>query len=112
MPRPKSKSLRKKRINFFVDQEEYEVLQKNALEKGRNIPAFCREITLSKDHENPKDNTITSATNFHELKIEIARLGNNLNQIARRMNMDEMYDSDVERIHQVLDYLGELKRKS
>lgn len=86
--------LRDKRVEIRVCQQEYEKLEKHALEAGYlNVAQYLRESGLTRKQ-------ITSPSTKQKEKnqwlYEINRIGNNVNQIARHLNLNQAKVLDEE----------------
>jgi hypothetical protein len=80
--RPPSAKKREKKINLYVTGLEELAIKKRAERAGLNLSDYCRQIVLSGQAQvrlTPEENTTLN---------EVARLGNNLNQIAHKANAD------------------------
>jgi len=85
--------LRDKRVEIRVCQQEYEKLEKHALEAGYlNVAQYLRESGLTRKQ-------ITSPSTKQKEKnqwlYEINRIGNNINQIARQLNQGHEPDEEM-----------------
>jgi hypothetical protein len=85
--------LRNKRVEIRVCQQEYEKLEKHALEAGYlNVAQYLRESGLTRKQ-------ITSPSTKQKEKnqwlYEINRIGNNVNQIARHLNQGKVPDEEM-----------------
>lgn len=85
--------LRDKRVEIRVCQQEYEKLEKHALEAGYlNVAQYLRESGLTRKQ-------ITSPSTKQKEKnqwlYEINRIGNNVNQIARHLNQGKVPDEEM-----------------
>lgn len=85
--------LRDKRVEIRVCQQEYEMLEKHALEAGYlNVAQYLRESGLTRKQ-------ITSPSTKQKEKnqwlYEINRIGNNINQIARQLNQGHEPDEEM-----------------
>ncbi|MBX9676305.1 MAG: MobC family plasmid mobilization relaxosome protein [Methylotenera sp.] len=85
--------LRDKRVEIRVCQQEYEKLEKYALEAGYlNVAQYLRESGLTRKQ-------ITSPSTKQKEKnqwlYEINRIGNNVNQIARHLNQGKVPDEEI-----------------
>ena len=75
--------MKDKRLIVRVSDEELESIRTNATKAGLPISAFVLEKTL---HSRTEFTSEEALRELRELKIEIQRQGNNLNQIARSAN--------------------------
>lgn len=79
---------RQKQLSFRVNPEEYEQLKKKISESGMNQQQYILSCVLEKN--------ITNTDGIKELLPELKRIGNNLNQIAKRCNEGGMLPSEWE----------------
>ena len=93
MPRPSSKIRRDQQLNFSLTRDELTALKSRADAAGMHLVDFGRDLLLrrrapSARHSDPDaveaQGTLARAALL--LVHELRRLGNNLNQIARRLN--------------------------
>lgn len=85
--------LRTKRVEIRVCANEYSNLENNAVEAGyRNVAQYLREAGLER-----KELTSPLARRAEKNKwlYEINRIGNNINQIAKKLNQGNSLDDDV-----------------
>ena len=85
--------LRDKRIEIRVSTQEYRQLEQRAQDLGyHNLAQYLREAGLTREH-------LVSPTTRQKEKSEwlyaINRIGNNINQIARHLNMGRDPDDDM-----------------
>ena len=71
-----------------VSEEEYRQLQEKILESGKNQQEYILSCVLEKQ--------IVNTDGIKELIPELKRIGNNLNQIAKRCNEGGMLPSEAE----------------
>lgn len=69
---------RPKQLSFRVSEEEYKQLQKKISESGKNQQEYILSCVLEKP--------IVNTDGIKELLPEMKRQGNNLNQIAKKLN--------------------------
>lgn len=79
---------RPKQILFRVSDEEYRQLQGKIVESGKNQQEYILSSVL--------DRKIVNTDSIKELLPELKRIGNNLNQIAKRCNEGGMLPSAAE----------------
>ena len=79
---------RPKQLSFRVSEEEYQQLQQKILESGKNQQEYILSCVLEKQ--------IVNTDGIKELIPELKRIGNNLNQIAKRCNEGGMLPSEAE----------------
>ena len=80
--RPPSAKKRDKKINLYVTGLEELAIKKRAERAGLNLSDYCRQLVLTGQAQvrlTPEENATLN---------EMAKLGNNLNQIAHRANAD------------------------
>lgn len=98
------------RLSIRVTPEEKEMIQKKAKEKRTTITA----LVLNSVENNITVNLDTSV--YRDLVIEIRRIGNNINQILKRIHYNEYYtQSDIEmiiRYQEMIEEKLEQERKS
>ena len=81
---------RPKQLSFRVSEEEYQQLQEKISESGKNQQEYILSCVLEKQ--------IVNTDGIKELIPELKRIGNNLNQIAKRCNEGGMLPSEAEEI--------------
>ena len=79
---------RPKQLSSRVSEEEYERLKEKINESGKNQQEYILSCVLEKP--------ITNTDGIKELLPELKRIGNNLNQIAKRCNEGGMLPSEAE----------------
>ena len=79
---------RPKQLSFRVNEEEYQKLQERVQESGKNQQEYILSCVL--------DKKIVNTDGIKELIPELKRLGNNLNQIAKRCNEGGVLPSEAE----------------
>lgn len=75
-------------IKFRVSEEEAEQLRKKVEQSGKSMQEYLLGCALNKP--------ITNTDGIKELIPELKRIGNNLNQIAKRCNEGGMLPSEAE----------------
>ena len=98
-----------KQISFRVSEPEYLNLERNAKVLNISVPAFVKKKAQGARVIAPKINPDDSK----EIARQLAALGNNVNQLAKRVNQIEFADTDTqERISadltRALNGLGEI----
>lgn len=104
MPRPPTNNRRDQQLNFSLTSAELTALRSRADAAGMHLVDFGRDLLLrrrtpSSANVDPEivdaQNTLARAALL--LTHELRRLGNNLNQIARRLNtLDEAAPPSLE----------------
>ena len=79
---------RPKQLSFRVNEEEYQKLQERVQESGKNQQEYILSCVL--------DKKIVNTDGIKELIPEMKRIGNNLNQIAKRCNEGGVLPSEAE----------------
>ena len=79
---------RPKQLSFRVSEEEYQQLQQKISESGKNQQEYILSCVLEKQ--------IVNTDGIKELIPELKRIGNNLNQIAKRCNEGGILPSEAE----------------
>lgn len=80
--RPKSPQKRDEQSTVYWSTLEYLAVKKRAQKAGLNLSDYCRQMVLTGQAQvrlTPEENATLN---------EVARLGNNLNQIAHKANAD------------------------
>ena len=101
-----------KQISFRVSESEYLNLEQSAKVLNLSVPAFVKKKAQGARVVAPKINPEDSK----EIARQLAGLGNNVNQLAKRVNQIEFADKDTqERISadltRALTGLGEIWRQ-
>ena len=79
---------RPKQLSFRVNEEEYQKLQERVQESGKNQQEYILSCVL--------DKKIVNTDGIKEFIPELKRIGNNLNQIAKRCNEGGVLPSEAE----------------
>ena len=79
---------RPEQLSFRVNEEEYQKLQERVQESGKNQQEYILSCVL--------DKKIVNTDGIKELIPELKRIGNNLNQIAKRCNEGGVLPSEAE----------------
>jgi len=85
MPRPEQKIKRDEQLNLRLTAYERESLSRRAAKAGLRLADFGRWLLLS-DRRVVVRNAPPAPEIEHLLFEQLKRLGNNLNQVARRLN--------------------------
>ena len=95
-----------KLINIRVSEEEYKLIhEKMKLLNINNMSAYARKMLI--------DGLIVEVNDkaFDDVAAQISRIGNNINQVVRRINKDDRYDKkDGELLRKKLDEIWQLLR--
>ena len=79
---------RPKQLSFRVNEEEYQQLQEKVFQSGKNQQEYILSCVLEKQ--------IVNTDGIKELIPELKRIGNNLNQRAKRCNEGGVLPSESE----------------
>jgi len=71
---------------------------------GQNMASFCRQIILKKKVKDLSPET-------REFRNNLIQIGNNLNQIARKLNAHGVDEPTMSELRMTLDYIRELKEQ-
>lgn len=89
---------RNKRFEIRLTSEEWEALQKRAIESGNSSTAlFARSILLPHNHTQNQESKTE-----HKLRLallaSLGKIGSNINQIARALNRMQIWNDTVEQM--------------
>jgi len=84
-------------VSFRISKEEKELLTKKSKKINTSISNYCRYAVLNKK--------VRYISGLKELLPELNRVGNNLNQIAYKLNSRSIFNSDFENIRVDFDKL-------
>lgn len=101
-----------KQISFRVSESEYLNLERSAKVLNISVPAFVKKKAQGARVVAPKINPDDSK----EMARQLAALGNNVNQLAKRVNQIEFADKDTQErlsadLRRTLHGLGEIWRQ-
>ena len=101
-----------KQISFRVSEPEYLNLERSAKVLNISVPAFVKKKAQGARVVAPKINPNDSK----EMARQLAALGNNVNQLAKRVNQIEFADSETQEhisadLKRTLHGLGEIWRQ-
>ena len=101
-----------KQINFRVSESEYLKLERSAKALNISVPAFVKKKAQGARVVAPKINPDDSK----EIARQLAALGNNVNQLAKRVNQIEFADKNTQELisgdlSRALNGLGEIWRQ-
>ena len=88
MARPRQGEVRDQRVNFRLTLEEALALRARAARAGRSVSDFARAAALARPTEPRRGRRpfAMEPASFHQIRL----LGVNLNQIARRLNAQDI----------------------
>lgn len=108
--KPKRKA--SKQINFRVSESEFLELERSAKVLNISVAAFAKKKAQGARVVAPK----IEAEQAKEIARQLAGLGNNVNQLAKRVNQIEFADSQMQELisddlKRAVDGLGEIWRQ-
>ena len=74
-----------KRINFRLNELEYEKLSQSASTYGLTASSYAKQLALKSNLRKP----YFSASDTQQIILELTRQGTNLNQITRKLNQGD-----------------------
>ncbi len=89
-------------IRFTVGQ--ITAINQAAKSMGQNTASYCRHIILKRKVKDLSPET-------REYRNNLIQLGNNLNQIARKINAHGVDEPTMGELRMILDYIRELKEQ-
>lgn len=69
-------------INIRVNEVQYAKIQVSARIMGLSVSKYCKHLVIQSKLRDPK----FSDEEYHQLIVNLSRIGNNINQMARRLN--------------------------
>ena len=102
--RPPSDTKRDQQITVLLTRLEKLAIQKRAKKAGLNLSDYCRQMVLTGQAQarlTPEENAVLN---------QVAKLGNNLNQIAHKANTDGIRSIAIEAAR-LLGQLSQLLNK-
>lgn len=94
---------RNKRFSLWLNEREFAHLTKQAEASGLNKEAFIRKLIMNTEiRPRPPDN-------IAQLIREINYIGNNINQIARKVNAENKVSQN--QLEEIFHLLGEIYRE-
>ena len=93
---------RDKEIHFMTTEEERDIIKERAREVNMNLGEYARRMLIEGQV------TVVDLAPIKELSGELGRIGNNINQIARKANQTN--EITVDELHEVQLALGEIWR--
>ena len=102
--RPPSDTKRDQQITVLLTRLEKLAIQKRAKKAGLNLSDYCRQMVLTGQAQarlTPEENAVLN---------QVAKLGNNLNQIAHKANADGIRSIAIEAAR-LLGQLSQLLNK-
>ena len=87
-------------IHFRVNQKEYEIIKNNSAKSGLSVSEYARKTLTGKK-------IVTAPPiDFYEMIREIKRVGSNLNQLLRKLNiLGTVHPLELERCAEELQRL-------
>lgn len=104
------KRTRPKQMKFRVTEKEKEMILENTKKLGfKSFDKYARKMLLDGYVINLKS---ADDETLDHLMAEVSRIGNNINQIARRVNSNQnIYESDIQEIKRGQKTLSQLVRE-
>lgn len=93
MGRPRAEDPKTKWVGCRVTEAEYNTLARAALDRRQKISTLLREVAVKRIRPRRPLYTIEQAEKF---TVELRRISNNLNQIARKLNAAEVAEIAAE----------------
>lgn len=98
--------LRNRKLTIHLFEEEFQILEQKCTELGVSKSEYIRNMILI---GNPVRNTNFSEEEAQRIIFEIGKIGNNINQIAKYVNMQKSSDGvDISNLIQEFGDLQEL----
>lgn len=107
MARPKSEHPRNKRVHLRFSEPEMQQLEKRAFSCSYNsVSEYLRSVALSGKVEAKREQSLTD----RHTEIQLRRIGNNLNQLARAANSGQPV-ADVQTLQDLRVLLNHIQDK-
>ena len=106
MARPKQLVTRDHQLNLSLTRAEYEVVRRRADAAGLRLVAYARVVLLHEEVH--REGTVAVSTYDRLVYQQWARVGSNLNQVARQLNsLDSVAAPEVEAVlREIRDLIG------
>ena len=72
-------------VNIRVNEAEYAKIQASARIIGLTVPKYCKHLVMQSKLKEPK----LADEEYHKIIVDLSRIGNNINQIARQLNQSK-----------------------
>lgn len=72
-------------VNIRVNEAEYAKIQASARIMGLTVPKYCKHLVMQSKLKEPK----LADEEYHKIIVDLFRIGNNINQIARQLNQSK-----------------------
>ena len=72
-------------VNIRVNEAEYAKIQASARIMGFTVPKYCKHLVMQSKLKEPK----LADEEYHKIIVDLSRIGNNINQIARQLNQSK-----------------------
>lgn len=97
---------RKKYVNLAFEEEEHERLKKEAKKEGKPITSYILDLFYASERKAEVKNRV-----YYEAVKELNKIGVNINQIARKVNIDIMnYPINKDELKSLLVDVAGLKK--
>lgn len=113
MAKQKNRGKRDQMIGVWCSAEEFNFIKKAATKEGLSKGNYCRQVALGQRPQAVKNpSVIVTQSQAEELRLELKRIGNNLNQIARVANTtkEAPVEKKVDQVRlELSNVMGELR---
>ena len=72
-------------VNIRVNEAEYAKIQASARIMGLTVPKYCKHLVMQSKLKEPK----LADEEYQKIIVDLSRIGNNINQIARQLNQSK-----------------------
>ena len=72
-------------VNIRANEAEYAKIQASARIMGLTVPKYCKHLVMQSKLKEPK----LADEEYHKIIVDLSRIGNNINQIARQLNQSK-----------------------
>ena len=98
------------RLELRLSEEDYKILEENSTKLGLKKSEYIRRICCTKN-----ENLEVLKENFLKNLLELKRIGNNLNQISKKLNQGSELEIDLNEfkgdLTKAIDELKEMAKK-
>ncbi len=98
------------RLELRLSEEDYKILEENSTKFGLKKSEYIRRICCTKN-----ENLEVLKENFLKNLLELKRIGNNLNQISKKLNQGSELEIDLNEfkgdLTKAIDELKEMAKK-
>lgn len=98
-----NKRIRNKKVEFFVTEEEFDIINKKAKESSLDRSKYLRKVSLNQSIVN------IDLSYLNKLIYELNKIGININQIAKNTNSNNfVYNSELKEVERLMKRIWEL----